>query len=131
MQDEEKRALRTLKRIASGGDHGPVADTDAVDGLQRRGLIQRQEGRLGLTSLGLTALRRHLAGADGFAAQHQSRVKVGIEDPHLGRATVTMNEDESPLARLVRTRGRDGRPLIGAAEFAAGDGCGASSHGDS
>src|SRR5690606_35247452 len=33
----------------------------------------------------------------------------------------TVNLDESPLARLRRTRGRDGQPLVGAVEFAAGE----------
>ena len=34
---------------------------------------------------------------------------------------MTLNEDESPLSRFRRIKGRDGRPLIGAAEFAAGE----------
>jgi hypothetical protein len=92
-----------------------------VEGLERRGLVERQGGRLNLTPLGIAALRRHLAGADGFAAQHQSRIKVGLEDSQFGRARVTVNQDESPLSRFRRTKGRDGEPLIGAAEFAAGE----------
>lgn len=120
MPDEERQAFRFLKRIAGGSETAPVADPDTVHGLERRGLVERREGRLVITPLGIAALRRHLAGADGFAAQHQSRVKVGIED-RLGRASVTVNQDESPMSRLRRTKGRDGRPLIGMPEFTAGE----------
>jgi hypothetical protein len=121
MLDEERRVLKLLKRISGGDGTAPPPDRDAVDRLERRGLVEQRDGRVVLTSLGIAALRRHLAGADGFAAQHQSRVKVGIEDRHLGRASVTVNEDESPLSRFRRTKGRDGRPLIGVAEFTAGE----------
>jgi hypothetical protein len=121
MQAEERRALRLLKRIAARDGAATAAEPDVIEDLERRGLVARQEGRLNLTPLGIAALRRHLAGADGFAAQHQSRITVGIEDREFGRASVTVNEDESPLSRFRRTRGRDGEPLIGAAEFAAGE----------
>jgi hypothetical protein len=121
MQAEEKQALRLLKRIAGRDESAATADPGVVDGLKRRGLVEWREGRLNATPLGIAALRRHLAGADGFAAQHQSRIKVGIDDGELGRASVTVNDDESPLSRFRRIKGRDGRPLIGAAEFAAGE----------
>lgn len=121
MLDEERRAMRLLRKIASPGNSGPAGDADTLEVLLRRGLIEERETRLTPTSLGIAALRRHLAGADGFAAQHQSRVKAGIEDPNLGRAIVTVNEAESPLSRLRRSKGRDGRPLIGPAEFVAGE----------
>jgi hypothetical protein len=121
MEAEERRALRLLKRIAARDGSATTAEPDVIEGLERRGLVERQEGRLNLTPLGIAALRRHLAGADGFAAQHQSRITVGIEDREFGRASVTVNEDESPLSRFRRTKGRDGEPLIGAAEFAAGE----------
>lgn len=121
MLDEEKRSLRLLKRIAGGDEVAAAADPASVGRLERRGLVERQDGRLAVTPVGIAALRRHLAGADGFAAQHQSRVRIGIEDRHFGRASVTVNEDESPLSRLRRTKGRDGRPLIGMPEFTAGE----------
>lgn len=121
MPAEERRALRLLKRIAGRDTSATLGEQDMLDDLERRKLVSREDGRLGLTPLGVAALRRHLAGADGFAAQHQSRIIVGIEDGDLARSSVTVNEDESPLARFRRTKGRDGGPLIGAAEFAAGE----------
>jgi hypothetical protein len=121
MQPDEKRALRLLKRIAAREAIVADAEPDLVEVLVRRDLVRRDRGRLDITPLGIAALRRQLSGGDGFGAQHQSRVKVGIEDGQFGQATVTLNEDESPLSRFRRLKGRDGRPLIGAAEFAAGE----------
>jgi hypothetical protein len=121
MQDEEKRAIRAMRRIASGNTGAPALEPDMVDRLVRRGLVERGGEGLCLTVLGSAALRRYLAGADGFAAQHQTRVRVAIDDEQLGRGIATANDDESPLARLRRGKGRDGRPLIGEAEFAAGE----------
>jgi hypothetical protein len=120
MQADEKRDIRVLRRLA--GPAGAAAeDADAVERLIRRGLIARQGDRVALTALGEARLRRHLAGADGFAAQHQCRVPATVNDAVLGQVGVTVNDDESPLSRLRRVKGRDGRPLIGAAEFAAGE----------
>ena len=121
MQAEEKQALKLLRRIAARDAFPASAEPNVLEGLERRGLVHRREGRLEITPLGATALRRSLAGADGFAAQHQSRIKAGIDDSQFGRATVTLNEDESPLSRFCRIKARDGRPLIGAVEFAAGE----------
>ena len=121
MRDGERDIVRLLRRLSSAGAVlDPGEDAVAADAV-RRGLVDRQGGRLTLSDLGKRALRRHLAGADGFAAQHQARAAVTLEDGRDGRITVTRNEDESPLARLRRQRGRDGAPLIDSAEFAAGE----------
>ena len=121
MVERDRAALRLLRRIATRADRLPDPDAEAVTQLLRDGLIERDGDRLVPTRLGLGTLRRHLAGADGFAVQHQTRARVGLDDPLLGRVTVIRNEDESPLARLRRGRDRNGEPLIGAAEFEAGE----------
>ncbi|MCB1501954.1 MAG: hypothetical protein KDK07_19580 [Bauldia sp.] len=121
MAERDRGALRLLRRVAAGTGRPPEADAAAVAQLLRDGLIERDGERLIPTRLGLSALRRHLAGADGFAVQHQVRARVGIDDPLLGRVSVTRNEDESPLTRLRRARSRNGEPLIGTAEFEAGE----------
>ncbi|HET7715779.1 MAG TPA: DUF6456 domain-containing protein [Bauldia sp.] len=113
--------MRLLRRLASPTSADPDADEAAVHRLVRRGLAAWEGGRLTPTALGIAALRRHLAGVDGFAAQHQSRAHAAISDDKLGHIAVVVNDDESPLARLRRTKGRDGRPLLGDAEFAAGE----------
>jgi hypothetical protein len=98
------------------------AEPALVDKLLARGLLAAAGGgAYRMTDSGRALLRRHLAGADGFAAQHQSRSTIVIDDGHGGRQTAVLNQDESPLAWLRRRKGRDGKPLIDAAEFAAGE----------
>jgi len=122
MPEGERGIIRLLRRLAaSGATVSGTADADATAAAEARGLVARRDGGLALTRLGMAALRRHLAGADGFAAQHQARATVSLDDGRNGGTTVIRNEDESPLSRLRRVRGRDGAPLIGDPEYAAGE----------
>lgn len=57
---------------------------------------------------------------DAYRAQHLSLAERQIATEH-GRASITVDEAESPLAWLSRRRGRDGRPLIGAHQLQAGE----------
>jgi hypothetical protein len=140
---EEREAFRLLRRLASSrtmariGDGGTCvpgtpggrtsaiatgAENPLVQSLLRRGLIaQSADGTLALTGEGRAFVRRGMAPDDAFAAQHQTRGLVSLDDPELGSRSVAANLDESPLAWLRRHRGRDGRPLIDAAEFTAGE----------
>lgn len=140
---EEREAFRLLRRLAGSGgtarigDGGIVpasrqgargsaiaggAEGPLVQSLLRRGLIEQSaDGSLTLTREGRAFVRRGMAPDDAFAAQHQTRGHVSIDDPELGARSVRANLDESPLAWLRRHRGRDGRPLIDAAEFTAGE----------
>jgi hypothetical protein len=122
MAEDTREEMRLLRRFGSVGGRAGAADRAPVDRLLRRGLVHETGGAIQLTDLGKAALRRHLAGADGFAAQHQTRVTVGIEDGTPGgRGSATVNADESPLSRLARSRGRDGAPLLSQDEVAAGE----------
>jgi hypothetical protein len=118
---DERAATRLLKRLATRGA-GPVpANPVLVERLARDGLVERgADGALALTASGRQAVRRALAGADGFALQHQSRSTIIIDDDG-ERRRVLVNLDESPLSRLRRQKGADGRPLIDDAAFAAGE----------
>ena len=60
------------------------------------------------------------AEVDRFRAQHLALGQRQIVTES-GRDNVTVDESESPLAWLVRRRGRDGRPLIEAHQFLAGE----------
>lgn len=106
---EDRGILRVLRHLATRGV--AVDETPALDEARARGLV---EGRA-ITATGRALLRRSLAAGD-FGAQHQERGPVRVDDD-----TVTVNHDESPLSWLRRRRDRDGRPLVDAAEFAAGE----------
>ena len=57
---------------------------------------------------------------DEFRGQHLALTQRQIATEQ-GRASVTIDDAESPLAWLARRRGRDGRPLIEAHQFQAGE----------
>jgi len=57
---------------------------------------------------------------DAFRAQHLALGERPIAT-ELGRASVTVDEAESPLAWLARRRGRNGRALIEPHQFQAGE----------
>ncbi len=59
-------------------------------------------------------------GIDARRAQHLDLALRDIATPD-GIARVTVNESESPLAWLARRKGRDGRSLISAHQFTAGE----------
>jgi Domain of unknown function (DUF6456) len=59
-------------------------------------------------------------GIDGFLGQHLHLVQRQIAT-EFGRATVTVDESESPLAWLARRRGRNGRALIEPHQLQAGE----------
>lgn len=94
-------------------------DAERLATLENTDLVVRTEGRIALTEAGRARLARLTAPAEPFLAQHggvgrPARVE-GVADAAL------MNEAESPLAWLARRKGKDGKPLIDVAQFAAGE----------
>lgn len=61
-----------------------------------------------------------LSGIDGFRAQHLALASRAVRT-RFGRSSVTVDENESPLAWLVRRKGRDGAAFINAVQFEAGE----------
>ena len=113
--------MRLLRQLATRSGARGAPDPAVVDRLLRRALIERDaNGALTLTASGRHVVRRALAETGGFALQHQTRSTISIDDGR-GRRSVTINRDESPRARLRRQKGGDGRPLIDAPGFAAGE----------
>jgi hypothetical protein len=119
---EDRDAVRFLRRLSSPGKSISSADRKLSDGLAARGFVARDgKGAVTLTASGRAFLRRKLSDPDAFAAQHQARGTMVIDDGDLGFNRVAVNLDESPLAWMRRHKGRDGQPLIDAVEFSAGE----------
>jgi hypothetical protein len=114
--------FRLISRGGRRGNRQPEdVSPDVMASLLARGLIAPSaDDALEATEAGRALVRRGLVAEDDVAAR-QDRGTVVLNDAELGPITVTMNHDESPLAWLRRRKGRDGRPLIDAAEFAAGE----------
>jgi Domain of unknown function (DUF6456) len=120
-QSSERDIGRFLKRLAAGESIADGVDPKVAESLLARGLICREGQALRLTEEGGAWLRRSLGGEDRYANQHRTLAAAIIDDEALGRQTVVVNTDESPLARLRRTKGRGGKPFIDDSEFAAGE----------
>jgi len=82
--------------------------------------LVRQGDSLILTEAARARLRRSAAGTDAFLEQHQIRAPAFREINGVQRQ-VTVNDGESPLGWLRSRKDRNGRPLIGDAQFEAGE----------
>jgi hypothetical protein len=97
------------------------ADADA-ELLVAADLARRGTGGLVITATGRARVLRHGAidPIDPFHAQHLSIARRLVATPD-GCAEVAVDDAESPLAWLARRKGRNGRPLIEAVQFQAGE----------
>lgn len=96
--------------------------TSAGNTLLAADLVERSVGRrtrLTISAAGRAKLKRDAAG-DGtpYLAQHLDLIEGGAGD---GPDRTVRDASESPLAWMARRRDRDGRPLIDAACFEAGE----------
>lgn len=98
-----------------------AAEPACVKALLADGALETDGRGYILSQAGRAMVRRLLAGGDDFAGQHQSRAHRTMIEDDGGRATVLVDEGESPLAWLRSRKGRDGRPLIDDDAFAAGE----------
>ncbi len=126
----DSRLVRQAKdcfSIVVARDGTPVGeetvDAALVSALIGRGLVVAgDDGQIAISSAGAAAVRRRMSGgSDSYAEQHQDRGPIMLDDPAFGRRRVTVNHDESPLAWLRRRKDANGRPMIDAAQFAAGE----------
>jgi hypothetical protein len=121
---KEEDGFRAYGGDGRGQGHGRsfLVERAVVETALARELILRSgDDAFVIGNVGRAFLRRLLAGDDGFGAQHQTRAVEEILDEDGKSRPITVNLDESPLVALRHRKGRDGRPLIGAAEFAAGE----------
>ena len=97
---------------------------DLVEAFARRDWIvpaPERAGSFAISDAGLGWIRRALAEADPFAAQHRIQGVRDIAEPDGTLRRVTVNDGESPLGWLFRRKGPDGRSMIGEAQFKAGE----------
>ncbi len=111
----------TGKSPAASGAAAADAETLIAGDLARR----RPDGTLEITQAGSAYLARleiaRNGGAiDPFLGQHLRLAQAEVETAE-GRARITIDTAESPLAWLARRKGRDGRALIEAAQLQAGE----------
>lgn len=117
----EREVAALLRRLSTGAHKSDRLTGRAAEAAAQRGLIAGEAGGAWrLTATGIAMLRRALSDVHGFAQQHQDRGTATVKTD-VGVTAVTVNHDESPLAWLRRRRDKSGRPMIGAAEFSAGE----------
>lgn len=117
-----------LKFLESLSNKKPARTSSAiVASVLRAGLVALTDGaNYRLTDTGLAWLRRNQHPGrvghdiDGFRAQH---LELAVRKMQIGGdlALVTVDDGESPLGWLARRKGRDGRALIDAVQFSAGE----------
>lgn len=103
-------------RVAAAGRELPIA-ADVVGRALSAGLANRKGNRLVLRPEAGAWLRRALHPEGGHAEQHGSRAQRTLADAQV----VTVNQAESPLARLHFRKDRDGTAWLDAEQFAAGE----------
>jgi hypothetical protein len=137
LEGEALRLIRRLSvrntrlRLAGSGAYRIESDgrpasresiaAEVAESLVASGVLVGDGGTLTLSDIGRARLRRSLAGAEGYRAQHQERDATSVVDEEGALRQVTVDRGESPLSWLRHRRGRDGRPLIEAVEFEAGE----------
>ena len=98
---------------------GKVAPTLAME-LRTRGLIEQRDGVWTISDAGRAFLQRADNGELGFFAQHMKLECVEFSSGE-ERQRALRNAAESPLAWLRSRKGQHGEPLVGDAQFEAGE----------
>ena len=122
-----ERLLATLAASDRGEGVRPAEiNADALACLARADLVVAGPRRkVEVTPAGHAHLARQRSlrsgmPVDPFLGQHLDLARRSVDTPH-GRAEITVDDAESPLAWLARRKGRDGRPLVEPIQVLAGE----------
>lgn len=114
-------ASRQRQMLLEASGRGTIAVEGAVlSELAAQGLLVRASHSVALSGEG-AALASRLASAVEAHPDRQSDLDVVTVTTAAGKATVLANMAESPLAKLLRRKARDGRPFLSEREFEAGE----------
>jgi Domain of unknown function (DUF6456) len=130
-RDDLPPAAERLLAMLAAPDRGERVrsaeiDADALACLVRADLLVAGEGlQIEVTSAGHAHLARQRIlrsgmPVDPFLGQHLDLARRSVDTPH-GRAEITVDDAESPLAWLARRKGRDGRPMLEPIQVQAGE----------
>jgi hypothetical protein len=108
------------KVLLEAAGRGSIAvDADVLALLVSRGVLLRTSHSIALSGEGMS-LARQLASSAQTAGSDDDIGLVSVETA-AGASIVLANLAESPLAQLVRRKGKDGRPFLSSGEFEAGE----------
>jgi hypothetical protein len=111
------RLLARVGEVPAAAEATSVAIAELVE----RGLVERgPDGRLRRTEAGVARSRRLRMPEHAHLAQHAELERRTVEQDG-ARIPVLVDASESPLGWLARRRGKDGKPLLGAAAVQAGE----------
>ena len=128
MKDTEKQCIRMLRSLAATSRGVAIKERSAkkrqentaiMDDLIARSLIkQSAPDNYSITKEGIRYLKRAQC-EEGVAYQRQHQ-NIAVCEVDAGEK-VTINQNESPLARLYHRRGKSGGRLLSKAQFEAGE----------
>ncbi len=114
-------AMRGRQVLLEATGRGVIAVDEAVlSSLAAQGLLVRASHSVALSAEGAALAVRLASSRDGVGGGKLDLGLVTVETAS-GPAVAVADLAESPLAQLVRRKGRDGKPFLGDREFQAGE----------
>ena len=118
----EKFGELSVEQVLDSGERNIIGTVEysILNELQKHGLVIRVENGFQISGAGRGYLRRSMDNTDPYQFQHQDRRTVTFQENGRTRS-VLANKSESPLAWLLKRRGKDGKSLINDEQFNAGE----------